>query len=822
MDNLVPEYITVDKIDGFIDNVDEELFATMNDGVMSFTYFGHGEKYNWCTGNGISIENFLSNLENGSNPPVVHAIACHTGHFDGDDDCLGEALTTYSDEKGFTTYLGACRAAYANFGQIISDPPNRFQELIPYTIFHDFSHITGEYILESKILNTVVPIQYKHAFNFFGDPALNVLAQGFEVSKNTVLPAITTISTEITVRDNAILTIPVNGELRFENNGKLIIEQGASFCINENALIQAVNGNSSIVVYGQLMMTFAENTIFEANTGASFVLDIMNEDITGSFESATFENITLNCLADSLSFNSCTANNSYIEVYKKTINNQYYFNQCNHTNTSIKACIQDNSYYPYAGNIEILDCNFTNGSATSVIEINYFSNYLVAGTTVSYDQGDGISVYYSGKDPGSTHEISNCEIFFTGGVAEDVQGIKTHFSLADIENNYVHDNDVGLACMQKSTIRLLGNGLSLTEEETQRIKDNVSIQVYSTDGNSLPYEFEYNSIYNENANDFVVSMDNVVWAGYDIKNNYWGENFTPSADLDPPNAYSYLPVWEPSWAGQRDTDEAKAIFYSAKQDIFDSNYVEAKSKFKQLIENYSGSKYQNASVKEILLLTDIYDQDYTGLKAYLDTVPSVWENDYISDVTEYIMTWCDIRLENYPQVIAWFENRILNPISFSDSILSIMDLGQVYLLMQDTNMRWHGYTGELPQHIPNSLKCYEKNREYLIDLLCASEKITQVPDEPYVLSNSAFQQVFPNPVLDAYFTIDYFLSKNANVVINLHDVKGRLIKELLVNHQESGEYSRMFYTANLPSGLYYFTLEVDGIFVDYKKIVVIN
>ena len=137
-------------------------------------------------------------------------------------------------------------------------------------------------------------------------------------------------------------------------------------------------------------------------------------------------------------------------------------------------------------------------------------------------------------------------------------------------------------------------------------------------------------------------------------------------------------------------------------------------------------------------------------------------------------------------------------------------------------MRWNGYTGELPQHIPNSLKCYEKNREYLIDLLCASEKITQVPDEPYVLSNSAFQQVFPNPVLDAYFTIDYFLSKNANVVINLHDVKGRLIKELLVNHQESGEYSKKFHTANLPSGLYYFTLEVDGIFVDYKKIVVIN
>ena len=524
MDDLVPTYFTVDDIDGFSGDVEGQLYTILNEGVMTFTYFGHGSDTAWCTGNGISTDDLQTNLENEYKAPVVHGIACHTGHFDGLDDCLGEGMVTYSGTKGFTGYLGACRSVGYLTSSTIYDPPKHFQELIPYTIFHDLSHITGEYILESKLLNTVTARQYKYAFNFFGDPALNVMAQGFEVTQDVVLPEITTISTEITVKNDAILTIPANGELRFENNGKLIIEQGATLCIYENAWINAINGVDSLIVYGELMMGLvwmAENVTFEANTGAAFVIDIRNEDMTASFVSATFENITLNCLANSLEFNSCTLNNSYIELYKKNINSQYSFiDQCNFSNTSLKACVYGTSYQPYAGNIEISNCNFANGSASSVIEISHFSNYLITGTTVSYDQGDGVSVYYSGKDLCSTHKISNCEIYFTGSFVCDVQGIKTHYSLADIENNYIHGNDIGLACLQKSTIRLLGNSQSLTEEETQRIKDNITKQVFCTDGNSLPYEFEYNSIYNDNANDFVVSMDNVVWGGYDIRNNY--------------------------------------------------------------------------------------------------------------------------------------------------------------------------------------------------------------------------------------------------------------------------------------------------------------
>ncbi len=823
MDDLVPTYFTVDDIDGFSGDVEGQLYTILNEGVMTFTYFGHGSDTAWCTGNGISTDDLQTNLENEYKAPVVHGIACHTGHFDGLDDCLGEGMVTYSGTKGFTGYLGACRSVGYQISNTIYDPPKHFQELIPYTIFHDLSHITGEYILESKLLNTAVARQYKYAFNFFGDPALNVMAQGFEVTQDVVLPEITTISTEITVKNGATLIIPIDGELRFENNGKLIIEQGATLCINANAWINAINGVDSLIVYGELMMMMAENVNFEANMGTAFVIDIRNEDITASFVSATFENITLNCLSNSMTFNSCTANNSYIEVYKKNVNSQYFFtNQCSFSNTSLKACVYGTSYQPYAGNIEISNCNFANGSASSVIEISYFSNYLITGTTVSYDQGDGVSVYYSGKDLGSTHKISNCEIYFTGNFVCDVQGIKTYYSLADIENNYIHDNDIGLACLQKSSIRLLGNSQSLTEEETQRIKDNITKQVYCTDGNSLPYEFEYNSIYNDNANDFVVSMDNVVWGGYDIRNNYWGENFNPATDLDPPNAYSYLPVWEPLWAGLKSTDEAKVLFYSARQDIIDSNYAEAKGKFKQIIEDYSGSKYQNASVKEILLLTDLYDQDYTGLQDYLDTVPSLWENEHISDVTEYIMTWCDIRLENYPEAIDWFEDRILNPISYTDSILSIIDLGNVYLLMQDTATRRGGYTGKLSQYKPNSLAWYEENREYLIDLLCTHENVSQVSDERPTEPNSSFQQISPNPVVDGHININYFVSEDANVVINLYDVKGILITELFRKYQSYGDHSNRVYTTKVRSGLYYVTLEIDGKLKDYQKIVVIN
>ncbi|MCK4677639.1 MAG: right-handed parallel beta-helix repeat-containing protein, partial [Bacteroidales bacterium] len=522
----------------------QPVIDMLNLGAPVMMYDGHGYTDSWQ--DNLSIEELENNLSNTGKFPYVTSRACQTGWFDDvDDDCLAEALTTYSEDKGFVGFLGAARNHFDGGMHVIEDPPLFIQERIPYSIWQDQSFITGEFILETMI--GIGAPGTAHLYNFFGDPALNIMAQGFEVTHDVTIPETASITEEVYLRSGNTIIMPSHSTLFFENDGKLIVEEDATLYIMNDATLSAISGtDDSLIVYGNLIVE--NNVHFSAAEDASFVIDIRNSELIESFTSATFENVILTGIASTLIFSACNFTDSYVELHKVE-NNQYFFlNQSYFDNTPLKACRSGMVVYPNVGKIVISDCDFINGSGLSVIEISGYPNFQITGTTVSYSDGDGISLYYSGNAVGTLHEVSNCEVHFTGTPVDDAHGIKAHYSRVDIENNYVHGNDIGLACLQRSSIRLTGNSQSNEEDQTQRIKDNISVQVYS-DGSSFPYEFEYNSIYNDNENDFVVKMDNCILSGYDIKNNYWGENFSPEDDLYPANAYFYEPVWEPSWGG---------------------------------------------------------------------------------------------------------------------------------------------------------------------------------------------------------------------------------------------------------------------------------
>jgi len=57
--------------------------------------------------------------------------------------------------------------------------------------------------------------------NYFGDPAMNLMALGFEVTQDITLSQNTTVSSEITVRSGATISVPLDGIIYFENNGKI-------------------------------------------------------------------------------------------------------------------------------------------------------------------------------------------------------------------------------------------------------------------------------------------------------------------------------------------------------------------------------------------------------------------------------------------------------------------------------------------------------------------------------------------------------------------------------------------------------------------------
>jgi len=134
VENLVPSYFTVDEIDATQPNTHETIYQVINDGTMLFTYYGHGNTNGWSAGGYLDVSVFKNNLINTNKAPVVHAVACETGHFDNWGDCIGESMVTYSDVKGFTGYIGASRSVHANpawwENGLVSDPPDRFQEIL--------------------------------------------------------------------------------------------------------------------------------------------------------------------------------------------------------------------------------------------------------------------------------------------------------------------------------------------------------------------------------------------------------------------------------------------------------------------------------------------------------------------------------------------------------------------------------------------------------------------------------------------------------------------------------------------------------------------
>ncbi len=73
----------------------------------------------------------------------------------------------------------------------------------------------------------------------------------------------------------------------------------------------------------------------------------------------------------------------------------------------------------------------------------------------------------------------------------------------------------------------------------------------------------------------------------------------------------------------------------------------------------------------------------------------------------------------------------------------------------------------------------------------------------------------PNPAQD-FTIISYHLSKNSNVQVFISDLNGRLIETLINRQQASGKHQLKWDTANVPSGIYLYTLKTEDHLISKK------
>lgn len=115
----------------------------------------------------------------------------------------------------------------------------------------------------------------------------------------------------------------------------------------------------------------------------------------------------------------------------------------------------------------------------------------------------------------------------------------------------------------------------------------------------------------------------------------------------------------------------------------------------------------------------------------------------------------------------------------------------------------------------------QRNEEQLKDLIPSYGKDfanKNVTNE--LVSNYSLSQNYPNP-FNPTTNIKYSLPKAGFVTIKVFDVVGRMVKELVSEFKETGNYSVVFDGSNISSGIYFYRIETNN-FVDTKRMVLVK
>jgi hypothetical protein len=528
--------------------------------------------------------------------------------------------------------------------------------------------------------------------------------------------------------------------------------------------------------------------------------------------------------------------------------NSVVFNNCNLSGSSKSLLVQNSQFnnsairYSY-GNLFIENSLFENspisakkgGSKSSIVEINSeciiknytgevavniegYANFDIDDCTIEFNNKDGISIFNSGHSLGTRNLGNNTLI--NNGYNNNGAGIKLYNSYANVfGDQLIEGNNYGILSLNNSHLSISGNIEANYSYETQLIRDNRKHQIYATQ-NSFPFFIKWNGIIDENNTSPLIyySSPNLEELLV-VSDNYWGNNFDPINDLYPYSSYNYQPIWELN-NGTIGAEGAEVMYNSAQEKITQEDYTGAKINFQQIINDYPASIYSQAALRELFSLEEHASNDYAALKTYYSTNYKILNNPELEKLAEYLANSCEIKLENYPTAISWFENIILNPETIEDSIFAIIDLGYTYFIIENAGLK-HANAGNLIEHMPESMYQFEEKRDYLLTLLFKDFEQEEVFEkEPNQLKLGELLLNAPNPFKN-FTKIYYKIKESAMVEIEVYDYTGKIIRVIPQGYKGKGTYSIDFNTNGISKGIYFYSIKINGIRSDSKKMSII-
>ena len=620
---------------------------------------------------------------------------------------------------------------------------------------------------------------------------------------------------EPTVDNHSTLLIKQGVNIDFYNSN-LIIKEGSTLIIEDSAVLYGKRGSSRIDIEGELQL--GNNVTFIADSACELILNIKNTSITLSANNAHFENAELHSYCDSLTVvNSVFENGAYLKKYGGSL----LVTECEFNNSFIYAFEgQENSI------IEIDSCSLHNPTINgSPLFIDSYTHYNIHDNVISYSYGTGISLYNSGGIEGvGTHIIKDNEVYYTGSKKASLKntGVKIYNSEADILDwNYIHDNDYGVSCLNYSQTKITGDTVTQCTEVSQRIINNNDHQVYISSA-SIPINFNYNELYESSYSTYFIyeltSQQSQIT--FDVTSNFWGDDLTGD-----PSDYIYTslyPGWSPMCSYKSTNSAIVTKYDSAVSYIVAGDYISAENTFKEIIEDSLGSNYSYASLNQLFEIKKTYDQDFVGLKNYIDATTMLQDTNNLGKMADIISNKCDIELENYQVAVNFFEDIILNSGSCQDSIFAIIDIGYLYLKMN--NSKSITVTSLLPQYIPESRKSYEIERDWLLDLLytkhsgSSTENQEKINDSDNIISNLV---LFPNPS-NGIINLEFISKSTLALSFTIYDLSGKKVKEFSPAQYFKGNNNKKIDLSILNNGIYYLSIKSNGKSIANEKLILIK
>ena len=526
------------------------------------------------------------------------------------------------------------------------------------------------------------------------------------------------------------------------------------------------------------------------------------------YEDSSFEHAdgVLNLYEDTFGVSS---NNFYNIV--RTLNSTVSIEKSTFTRTSV-ICRAD-GFHSGRLSASIIDNDFNQGS----IELHTIPLYTVIDNTILDSSGAGLTICYSGVGGESrvaNNTVENCEYY-------GVRLIGTYCDIVD--GNIIQYNELsGIQAFNLSSWSMIGSNHHNFVH--QIIRNNVGYQIYMA-SNSIPEALIYNSIQNNNHNVPWVIIGQAQNNMVDVRYNHWGNDFHPTQDLFPYSSFVYEPVWVPGNVPYIEETTAEALYRIAHNHELAEEYIEAIEDYKQLITDFPDTEHAILAAKALLRIEEKkeykqdWNADFSSLKTYYITEENLRLTDESEFLADCLVAKCDIRLENYADAISFYEDVIDNPPSVIDSLCAIIDLGYVYLLMNE-GKTGNNIVGRKPQYKVSSFSEWRLKLNSLLALL-DNEVMNSTNSIPTTVN---LDQNYPNP-FNPSTTITFSIPTGMMCCLDIYNIRGQKVKTLLNENKIAGKHSVIWdgKDANgraVSSGVYVYRLTTPSITKTSKMLLV--